>query len=170
MKTYTPCPLAVRDCCAHVLKSYHPELDGVKLDLLFVAADTPDKPALSHGGYPADAVVRRMPLKDRAAGRGDAEIVLDRARWLAMKPEEQRALLDHELTHLIPVPGEPDSAGRPRLKLRKHDRQFGWFDEVARRHGQHSGEVQQAQTLLAEAQRDYFPFMADLPKSRRPAA
>jgi hypothetical protein len=36
-----------------------------------------------------------------------------------------------------------DDLDRPKLRVRKHDHQFGWFDSIARRHGPASFEVQQ---------------------------
>ena len=41
-----------------------------------------------------------------------------------------------------------DEAVRPRLRCLKHDWQFGWFDLIARRHGEHSLEVRQAREML----------------------
>lgn len=49
-----------------------------------------------------------------------------------------------------------DDAGRPKLRLRHHDRSFGWFDEVAKRHGDESHEVRQAKQFADEAGQLYF--------------
>ena len=51
-----------------------------------------------------------------------------------------------------------DECARPKLKLKKHDRQFGWFDKIAERHGHASGEVRQALKLFTEARQLYFDF------------
>jgi hypothetical protein len=88
-------------------------------------------------------------FRDALARRGgDALVTLDGDRWGDFSPRQQRAILDHELTHLELVVSdeggvEGDDIGRPRLRLRKHDHQFGWFDAVVRRHGANSVEWSQ---------------------------
>ena len=140
---------------SEVLEKHHPELHDAELivDVLVAFATKneqgePRGPALSHGGYPAIATVRINSLKQRVLGGGDALVTLDGDRWGDFSPLQQRAILDHELTHLELVEGEEggvegDDIGRPRLRLRKHDHQFGWFDDVVRRHGANSVEWSQ---------------------------
>jgi hypothetical protein len=140
---------------SEVLEKHHPELHDAELivDVLVAFATKneqgePRGPALSHGGYPAIATVRINSLKQRVLGGGDALVTLDGDRWGGFSPLQQRAILDHELTHLELVEGEEggvegDDIGRPRLRLRKHDHQFGWFDAVVRRHGANSVEWSQ---------------------------
>lgn len=140
---------------AAVMEKYHPDLHDAELivDVLVAFATKneqgePRGPALSHGGYPAIATVRVNSLKSRVLGQGDALITLDGDRWGDYSPEQQRAIIDHELTHLELITSdeggvEGDDIGRPRLRLRKHDHQFGWFDAVVRRHGRHSVEWSQ---------------------------
>lgn len=165
MKTYETCPKHVADRVAAMIKKFHPDLlkCKVKVDLLFVSTDA-DGPALTLHGYACAAVVRKLGSKDRAAGRGDAEIVIDKEGYMTMGDPERDALLDHELYHLVVALDrdkrpKADGEGRPVLKLRKHDREFGWFDEIARRHGEHSGEIQQARALLSNGGGQlYFNF------------
>ena len=138
-----------------MLEKHHPELHDAELivDVLVAFATKneqgePRGPALSHGGYPAIATVRINSLKQRVLGGGDALVTLDGDRWGDFSSLQQRAILDHELTHLELVEGEGggvegDDIGRPRLRLRKHDHQFGWFDAVVRRHGANSVEWSQ---------------------------
>ena len=137
-----------------VLKQYHGVLAdaGVTCDILMAHAKLdangdPVGAAVTKGGYPCIGVVKVMPLKDRAAGRADAEIVLDGDRWDELSAEEQDAAIDHELTHLELVVDDSglrrDDLDRPNLRIRKHDHQFGWFDCVARRHGTASFEWRQ---------------------------
>lgn len=148
-----------------VMKKHHkPLLDaGVTVQVLTA------EPALKHGGYPAYAMVRIMQLKARVAGQCDAEIVIDGGRWPLIK-EQHEAILDHELTHLELVMSDTfddarkrlpkvDDSGRPRLKMKKHDHHFGWFDDVAERHPKHSIECQQAEQLVAEKGQLYFAFV-----------
>jgi putative metallopeptidase len=190
MKTYSQCPASLREVVDRLLKKYHPELDklNVYFDLLFVDGEPP---ALTHRGCPAFAVVRINSRKDRVKGAGDAEIVFDRAQFELQKPATQEAIIDHEIYHVIQKRDAKNAPmfhgdGRPKLKLRKHDREFGWFDEIARRHGAASIEVQQASWIIAQTGQLYFAFHADVksvarlalpapregiePKKRRPRA
>ena len=61
-----------------------------------------------------------------------------------------------------------DDIDRPLLRIRKHDHQFGWFDAVARRHGKHSIEVQQAHQLTAmdELRQLYLPGIPEVAGKR----
>lgn len=143
-----------------------------------------DKP-LRHHGAAAAAIVRISPPRERAQGCADATITLCGATWETREPETQDAILDHELTHLVvqtrPArardngkPGELedgaldgfmaklDDDDRPKLKIRPHDHQFGWFEEVAERHGAASLEVQQAQQLAVGTTGQVF-WLAALP-------
>lgn len=111
------------------------------------------------------ATVKINPLKARVLGSGDALVMIDGDRWMDFEEPEQRAILDHELTHLElvydddgelpeaaieaaeanptkerPRPIRLDDEGRPRLRIRLHDHQFGWFDDVVARHGRQAVE------------------------------
>src|SRR5581483_4448710 len=155
-----------------ILDKYHPEFAGVapRIDYVFANATvqedgTPTGPALTHNGYPAAALARIIPIKDRVMGRGDCEIVIDADQWPLLTEEEQNALLDHELEHFVVCRdkyGQPilDDANRPKLKLKKHDFQVGWFHNVARRHGIASAEVRQFQQLVFDDDGQwYLPFI-----------
>lgn len=142
---------------------HHKELENVTIGALFVFVDGTEQ-CLTHGGYPAAAVARITPLRDRAAGLPDAMIVVDRFVYSSLTGPQCEALLDHELYHFERVmskqTGKPkvDAVNRPKLQIRKHDRQFGWFDEIALRHGQHSVEVMQAKAVLDQTGQLYFDF------------
>src|SRR6185295_2951630 len=86
--------------------THQPLLDArVKIDLVFAMPDYDEKTglpvndALTHNGAPAYGIARKIPLKDRVLGRGDAEIAIDRTFWDRVDDEEKEALLDHELHH-----------------------------------------------------------------------
>lgn len=160
MPTYQKANAALERAVEDVMKRYHGPLRdaGVTVDLL-VAYGTQDEsglvrsPAIKVHGVEAKAVVRILSLKDRAAGRSDAEIVIDGDHLDEWADEELAAVIDHELTHLelcTVASGQQagairrDDLGRPRLKMRPHDRDVGWFDCVARRHAHYSTEVEQA--------------------------
>lgn len=167
MKTYSQAP-DVDAIIESVRETYHDRLTDVTVTGLFAFDTESSLPVLKHQGYAAGAIVRITPLKDRALGMADATIVVDRAGWLALSQRQRVALLDHELTHLEVKTDEEEGAkdpvivfdalGRPKLLMRKHDHQFGWFDEVAQRHGEASPEVRQARVLMESSGQLYFDF------------
>jgi hypothetical protein len=82
-------------------------------------------------------------------------------RWNHWDEDQQNALIDHEVTHISLVINRKgiltlDDLGRPKLKMRKHDFEVGWFHSIAERYGAASFEVQQARVLQAEAGKFYF--------------
>jgi hypothetical protein len=141
-----------------VMEAHHPELrmmgkDGpeyVRLCIFFAYDDDkPGESAVKCHGYPAAAVVSLIPAKARLDKRADAEIVIDRRNWEGLTETRQRALLDHEITHIEIQTDEngivvSDYVGRPKLKLKLHDFDFGGFRSIARRYGEDAPEVQLA--------------------------
>lgn len=140
-----------------VMKQHHRALHdaGVKVDVIFIDSDSDH--ALKLRGRPCLATVGILSLKDRAMGRGDAEITIDKTSYAGWGPEELRAVIDHELTHLVPKIDKKsgkvarDDLDRPKLCMRMHDYEFGWFEETVQRYGAASAEYKQAQQLLATA-------------------
>jgi len=123
-------------------------------------------PTLMHHGAPALAKVRAMPTPFRAHGLGDVELLVDGDRWKRLGKPTRYAVLDHELTHVELVFDDAgrlqrDDCGRPKVQIRPHDWQFGWFAEVAERHGTASIEVQQASMIQANAGQLLFPGMGE---------
>ena len=47
--------------------------------------------------------------------------------------------------------------GRPKIRLRPHDYDLGWFSIIAARHGKHSVECRQAREIVERAGQLYFP-------------
>lgn len=165
MKIYAKADDETAARVARMIKAHHPDLVRcqVTVEALTVEHDDPknEDPAISHRGYAALAQVRAVPVKDRTAGRVDAEILLDLRRYKKLPAKRKDALIDHELQHLQPVCGKDqvprlDGAGRPRLKLRRHDRQMGWFDVIVQRHGEDAPEKVQARELVEQAGQLYF--------------
>ncbi len=129
-KTYTKAPDDVRDMCVGLMQRNHPKLAEFQLrvDVVFVATDSETANALSCGGYPAQAVVRILDSKQRAMGRGDAEITIDEENWLALTAREQMALLDHELYHITLRGGglrETSDGERTLLRSSRRSNSFG---------------------------------------------
>lgn len=154
-----------------LVKEFHKDLDTqeVKIDVLMAFAPENDAGekvgcAVRLHGYQANALTSIVNLKNRVKGCGDAEIILDGDMWDSLEEKQQRAILDHQLQFLVVRrnhTGEVlvDTHGRPKLGMRKHDRQVGWFDSVAKRHGEDSIEVQQAKAIFDEAGQVYFGFL-----------
>jgi hypothetical protein len=129
-------------------------------------------PAITVHGKDAYACIRITKLEERVAGRRDAVMWIDGDQWNGWPYESLLAIIDHELTHIQiaedPKTGEIqlDDAGRVKLRMRPHDFEVGWFDEIAERHAKASIEVMQA-TALANSRQMYFPGFDILPSKRR---
>ena len=153
MTTYDTAPQEVLDLIKSTMEQYHDELHnaGVTVDAMF-AYDANGEHPVKHGGYPALAYIKITSLKNRIKGMADAEITIDGDAYNAMNELQRIALIDHELHHLIIARDKEDhikfdDAERPKLKIRKHDYQMGWFRDIALRHKENSPEVYQAQML-----------------------
>lgn len=163
-KTYSAASADLLKRIERMQAEHHEDLAKVTIGALFVFDDEKSDAVLKHQGYPAAAVVRITPLKDRALGISDAIIVVDRAHWQKLSAAQMNALIDHELEHLQTVldadTGKPkfDGMDRPKLSMRQHDHQLGWFDAIARRHGEASPEIGQARQLLEQTKQLYFDF------------
>jgi len=137
-------------------------LSAVRIDLLLAFADRDEKTgeptnwAMTQHGVQAFAITKKIGLDNRVKGMGDVEIRIDGDWWGNATDEAQRALLDHELTH-IAVRGKTDDIGRPLILLRPHDFEFGWFTAVAQRNGSHSQECYQARMIMDEKGKAYWP-------------
>lgn len=169
--TYEKCPPDVVALADRVMRRYHPDLVKSETRIAYLFARNPDGEAVKVGGYPCAAKVKIIPLIQRADGRADAEVVIDEDLWNESPEPRQEALIDHELHHLI-VQWETekvwktDDLGRPKLRMRKHDHQFGWFDVIAERHGDSSYEVKQAKAFADKHGQVYFGWAA--PPDRAP--
>lgn len=164
MKSYSAASGDLQRCIDSMQADHHEDLDGVTVSALFVFDLESTEAVLKHQGYPAQAVIRITPTRDRALGIADAVIVVDRSNWLTLSQPQRDALIDHELTHLERVVDEEtgapktDAVDRPKLTMRRHDYQLGWFDSVAARHGDASAEIRQAKQLIACSGQLYFDF------------
>lgn len=165
MKTFARMPDETTERVAHLLRLFHPELvkAGVRIDLLSVASDK-DGPALKLHGYACAAVVRATNVKERTKGAGDVEITFDEAAYLGMSDAEKDSLCDHEIEHIeLKIDKKTglvklDCRGRPKIGMKKHSVQIGWFSVIAERHGEASGEIQQARQIFAIDEQTFFPF------------
>jgi len=170
---YTKADQETLEMISEVMNQYHGGLRDSEVTvqcLMASAAVDANGDSLGHaimaGGYPALATVRIIPIKQRAAGFADAEIILDADNWEVSSERERRALIDHELHHLMLKVDEKghairDDQGRPKFTMRKHDIQVGWFNLIANRHGEASVEVRQFREMMdsSEFKQCYFAGM-----------
>lgn len=167
MSTFKRCDGSVEEMASELINQFdtHAPLIEckVKIDYVFAYGDRDEatgelkSTALKLHGVAALGIARKMPLKDRALGRGDAEISLDGDWWKEASDAERRALLDHELHHLVPT-YDTDDLRRPIIKIRPHDFQFGWFKVIAARHGIASQERIQAKAMMDDAGQYFWPL------------
>jgi hypothetical protein len=137
----------------------------LKIDLMFAYPNydengEPTGNDITANGYAALGKCRIVPQRDRAKGNGDAEITVDKTWWDSATEAEREALLDHEMNHIKVIKGKTDDLHRPKLKMRKHDVQVGWFEVIASRHGAHSQERQQAAQIMQDGMQFYWPEIA----------
>jgi len=147
--TYTTGDDKLYDLLDEVMRLYHPKLAEatVQVNCLFAWSDKDDVQALRKNGYPALALIKINSLQDRIEGKKDATLKLDGDHWKDLPDPQRRALLDHELSHLVVVEdadGKPktDDIGRPKLKPRPHDVEIGLFADVVERHKNQALEAQ----------------------------
>jgi hypothetical protein len=172
MPRYEKAPVECTQIVERMMEKYHGPLKdaGVTIDILFAKNKADDGDidaeacALKLHGYQVAAMVKINGYKLRVQGHADAEIIIDGERWYTWSDEEKDALLDHELEHLELKAKEGvvlrDDLDRPRLRMRKHDHQFGWFDACARRHGKHSFETQQFEQFCESHRQLWIDFDA----------
>jgi hypothetical protein len=169
---YSVAPADVQKRVNRIRKKSYSFLDKakVKIDVLFVTPqEEDDADPITQWGTPQPGKTRVIAQRDRGAGRGDAEIVLD-ARWYGeVSAAHQDAIIDRQLAFLAVKTDQEgdiclDGNGRPKLTMRKPDHMFAWFDDVAERHGDASVEVEQAQSLLGtKSGQLYFPEIGEPP-------
>lgn len=172
MATFERAPKVVEHMAKAILEEFdtHKPLlaSGAVIDFVFAWAEQDDDGnikgnALTKNGIKALGIARKLPLKDRAMGRGDAEIAIDADWWAEASEAQQRALLDHELHHLYPKIDKRgmvrDDLGHPLILIRKHDYEFGWFNVIAERH-RASIELQQAKMIWDNHGQSYWPEIA----------
>lgn len=180
MNTYKAAGLDIARRAKRLVKKHHDNLAQarVRIDFLFVTTDGEDGCALKCNGYPALAVASVIPQKNRVGLKADARIIVDKEAWDELTEKQRDALLDHELQHFEAVMSDDtvalDGNDRPKIRMRKHDVQLGFFSVIAKRHGEHSQEVIQARALVEHAAETLFPgfeFMAKpLPGQRKSKA
>ena len=156
-----------------ILSTLGPEfefIEKVKVDYVFAYGDLGEDgelvtDAITHNGHRAYGLCKIISLKDRAKGNGDVEILIDHDYWANLPEPQQRALLDHELNHIqvcLTKAGtmKIDDLERPKIAMRKHDIEVGWFSSVAQRHGRNSIEQIQAREIFETKGQLLWPHLA----------
>lgn len=139
---------------------------GLTVDVLFATPEE-DEPLMS-GGRACYAYIKATGLKERALGQADVTLVIDSPRWEKLNEQTRRALVDHELYHPVVKKDKFgafkfDDLHRPKVGMRKHDVEVGWFVEIAKRHGDFSIERIQATAMLTKHRQDLFGIQMELP-------
>lgn len=178
MPRYEKAPALVGQIVERMMDRYHPQLRDAKVTVAQLMAfpitdENGDSkgPALKYQGYQATAVIKIIGLKERTDGRCDAELVIDGDNWDVLTDAQRDAIVDHELEHLELKYDKDgclvrDDLDRPKLVIRKHDHQFGWFDAVVRRHGRDALEFKQLDEFqTVHYQQRWLPYLDDPDKT-----
>lgn len=172
-KLYKKATSEIVELVHEVKRLYHGDLlaEDVTIGVLTVEDSESPDPVLKHHGYPAAAIVKVVPYKERVKGTEDAELVIDLPTWDGLTEPERAAMIDHELHHLeVQKEAESDitkrdNADRPKLRLRVHDFEIGGFDVVVRRHGRYALEAQATAKAYQQLRQLTFDWTND---SREP--
>ena len=138
-----------------VMKENHGELHAAGVTITALIARSEEGPALKVGGKEALGCIRVTKLTERTLGLGDALMILDGESMIAWSSKRLQAVIDHELRHLMLAKNKKtgqiqlDDEGRPKLRIRPHDFEFGWFARTAELYGEESYEVSQAREIVA---------------------
>lgn len=138
-----------------VMKKNHRDLHAEGVTITAMIARSEEGPAIKVRGCEAAGCIRITKLMERTLGLGDALMILDGERLDAWSSKRLQAVIDHELRHLMLARNKKtgliqhDDEGRPKLRLRPHDFEFGWFARTAELYGEESYEVSQAREIVA---------------------
>lgn len=146
-------PQDVMDLLNQVIQEHHRELvdAGVTVGIVMQTKfdeDDNEIPSLRCHGAQANAVVKIVSRKERTHREADAEITIDGVIWKSLSEICQKALLDHEVTHLIVKRDRKtqqfkrDDLGRPCLGMIPDDFTLTGFLDVVRRYGNAALEYQ----------------------------
>ncbi len=171
--TYRKADDKVVTLLTRALQKWHADLFEANVLIGVLMASNPDGDAVKHGGYPAFATIKVVSLKDRVSKGTDAEMLIDEGKWEDLRPGQQMALLDHELSHLklkkswrsqilgsdneptgeTELKFESDDLDRPKLKTVPGDWNCGdGFRSVVARHGNDAIEFENIARCRAAAE------------------
>ena len=145
-----------------VMKENHPDLHAEGVTITALIARSEEGPAIKVRGCEAAGCIRITGLAERTMGIGDAVMTLDGERLDSWSSRRLQAVIDHELRHLVLSKSKKtgavqrDDQDRPKLKIRVHDVEFGWFARTAELYGDDSYEVAQVREIGAAAWVQHF--------------
>lgn len=92
--------LDVLNAIKRITNKYHPALAETGCNIGGVFASNETGPAVKLHGVAALATIQAVSAKRRPNCEHDAEITIDASEWNALSPQQQDALIHHELGHL----------------------------------------------------------------------
>lgn len=98
--TYDSAPDDVLDVLREQIARRHHDLLECGAKIGVVMARNESGPAVKHHGTAAFAKVRIVSADKKVHNVNDAEIVIDAGEWDQLLPDQQEALINHELLHL----------------------------------------------------------------------
>ena len=176
MAIYRTADRNVTDLLRQVMNQHHPELLEYEVRITVLMANVATDPktgepkaphALTHNGWPAQAIVKVNSHVDRVAGKADADLKIDEENWNGLTDRQREALLHHELLHLEVRCDEEggvqtDDSGRPKLKIRPHDYDCSGFHQVAQTYREDAPEARALASLAKEWKRlDLFELLGE---------
>ena len=145
-----------------VMRENHPDLHVEGVTITALIARSEEGPAIKVRGCEAAGCIRITGLAERTMGIGDAVMTLDGERLDAWSSKRLQSVIDHELRHLVLSKSKKtgaiqrDDQDRPKLKIRMHDVEFGWFARTAEIYGDDSYEIAQVREIGAAAWVQHF--------------
>jgi len=122
---------AATNLCEETIHEHHPDLEALRVDVVFDCKDTPSWGSTKRiGGLNAFLAAPKMMRQTGVDVEDFFVVVLNRAVWQQLTDDQKRALMDH---HLCACDIEEDDAGN--VKLSVVSPPFGEFTEIIDRHG-----------------------------------
>lgn len=136
---YDNAPAEIMAVLDEQMRLHHPDLVECGAVIGVLIATNEKGPAVKHHGSAALATIQAITQKHRVKKKIDAEMVIDWSEWNQLLPDQQAALIGHELSHLKRVehkagalaklrrdnPDQPswkiEPDGRPKLKTIEAD-------------------------------------------------
>lgn len=170
---------SVMEIVREMIEEHHPDLASVDIRvgvvMVYPALNKDGEPtghAVSLSGAACAAKIRKVPAKDRVHTPFDVRIEIDADRWSDLPKASRRALIDHELEHVVV---RKDDAGtpitdddlRPKLRLKPDDWVLTGFQCVVDRHGDSALEAMALHTLWDMHGQGLFSWAKDAPKNNQ---
>jgi hypothetical protein len=172
---FEPASEEIRSIINQVMHESHKELvdAGVTVEaILRTKFDKNDEeiPSLKCHGASAYATVKVVKRKQRTYTDHDAQIEIDHPVWKTLGGPQKKALIDHELTHLIvkyDKESKPkrDDLDRPIIGMRPDDFTLTGFLEIVERHGIHALEYGSVTRIAEAVARAAAKIASDLQKA-----